>query len=63
MLQDIIVILILLAAVIYMVYAVVKAVTTKDDTLCGDCFACGITELQKQKNKKDKRWKRIILRK
>ena len=58
MIQDIIVILIILAAVIYTIYTVVKAVTTKEDTLCGDCFSCGITDLQKEK--KIPKWKQVL---
>ncbi len=58
MIQDIIVLLIILAAIAYTVYTVVKAVTTKEDTLCGDCFACGVTELQKKK--KEPKWKQLL---
>ncbi len=59
MIQDIIVLLIILAAVSYTIYAVVKAVTTKKNPLCGDCFACSIPELTKQKNTKKKALKRM----
>ena len=56
MLQDIIVILIITAAVAYSIYAVVKSLRSKSASNCDDCTGCDIKHevLKKYQENKDK---------
>lgn len=56
MLQDIIVILIITAAVAYTVYAVVKSLRSKSASNCDDCTGCDIKHeiLKNYEKNKDK---------
>jgi len=50
MLQNIIVLIIIVGAIGYSVYAVVKNIRKKDSSPCGDCNGCGIKkEITKNK--------------
>ena len=48
--QNIIVLIIIVLAIGYSVYAVVKNIRKKDSSPCGDCYGCGIKkEITKNK--------------
>ena len=56
MLQNIIVLIIIVGAIGYSVYAVVKNIRKKDSSPCGDCNGCDIKK-EITKNKADARTK------
>lgn len=53
MLQNIIVISIILAAIAYTIYAVVRSLTKKSSSNCDDCMGCDVKQ-EILKNLKDK---------